>query len=79
MINHVRRAYALGCKLAELESAEDLAHAMVDSSDTDNYEGHSDDVKSRTKMTGDSEFRNGDTWSHKIEIATPSNMGVPTR
>jgi len=78
MINHINRAYNLGRKLAELEGAEDLAQAMSDSSDKDNYEGYSD-VKDKTKMTGDSEFRNGDTWSHKIEIATPSNMGVPTR
>jgi hypothetical protein len=78
MTRSIQIAYMLGCKLAELQSAEDLASAMVESTESDNYEGYSD-VKDKTKMTGDSEFRNGDTWSHKIEIATPSNMGVPTR
>jgi len=78
MMKSLQIAYRLGCKLAQLESAEDLASAMVSSTESDNDEGYSD-VKDKTKMTGDSEFRNGDTWSHKIEIATPSNMGVPTR
>lgn len=66
-------AYRVGCKLAELQSIEDLTSALV---------GLSSATKPDTssKILSDSEAgRGGDSWGHRIELTLPSNMSVPSR
>jgi hypothetical protein len=75
----IYNAYLIGCKLAEINNANQLAAAMnkQDDKELDNL---NEKVPDRTSlMTGDSEYKNGDSWGHKVELFMPSNMGVPSR
>lgn len=75
----IYNAYLIGCKLAEINNANQLAAAMNerDNKELDNLNEKVPD--STSLMTGDSEYKNGDSWGHKVELFMPSNMGVPSR
>ena len=75
----IYNAYLIGCKLAEINNATQLAEAMSNQDDMeiDNLQEKVPD--STSLMTGDSQYKNGDSWGHKVELFMPSNMGVPSR
>jgi hypothetical protein len=75
----IYNAYLIGCKLAEINNANQLAEAMSNQDDReiDNLQEKVPD--STSLMTGDSQYKNGDSWGHKVELFMPSNMGVPSR
>jgi hypothetical protein len=76
--NRILRAYYFGCKLAEIRNASDVALAMRNIMDQST--GQKDTkIPSGDSMTGDDQYRTGDTWGHSREITLPSNMGVPSR
>jgi hypothetical protein len=78
--HYLRRAYLIGRKLAELNNANELAEALskVDEPTRTSEVGRG--VKdSKSTLTGDAQYKGGDTWGHKVELFMPSNMGVPSR
>lgn len=72
------RAYNLGCKIAQIQSATGITQALREMSDSENPD-RSEKVKSGNEVYGDEQYRGGDTWGHSREITLPSNMGVPSR
>lgn len=78
--SYLRHAYFIGCKLAELENADQLAKELTDLKEPGRSTEVSRGVKdSKSTMVGDAQYKGGDTWGHKVELFMPSNMGVPSR
>lgn len=76
--DRILKAYYFGCKLAEIRNASDVASAMRNILETSKGPKASK-IPSGDSMTGDDQYRTGDTWGHSREITLPSNMGVPSR
>lgn len=72
-----RSAYLVGSKLAQIDHVDSLTEAILSASD--NQESKDNKVNKLDSMTGDDQYKSGDTWGHSREITLPSNMGVPSR